>query len=133
MQFKKEVGMQKPVSEYEKNIVKDYMYEYCCGFKNAKLRAEIASDLDIEDRHFRDICSEIPEIITSSHYGYYILPLVDLTGVEARFARDIVEGEERRRMVALYLRQRRQRQAIRRMEMAERQQEFALTPTHNMR
>jgi hypothetical protein len=104
--------------------VKSYMYSLYCGKDNRAPRHEIASKLGIEDRSFRLICSQIPEIITSSRWGYYILPLVDLTGEETRFARAIVEGEERRRMIALYLRQRRQRKAIKNMGMSEKQYEF---------
>lgn len=110
----------------EVNRVKDYMNLFYCGKARRTPRRQIADALGIEDRRFREICSEIPEIITSSKFGYYILPLTDPTGEETTFARNIVEGEERRRMIALYLRQRRQRVAIKKMQAAERQMEFNL-------
>jgi len=115
--------------------VKDWMYKYSCGFSNARPRKEIIYCLRMEDRYFRQVCSTIPEIITSSHnekdtdkgQGYYILPLVDVSGEEVRHAREIVYGEERRRMIALYLRQRRQREAIRRLADKETQKTFDFT------
>ena len=99
--------------EYLKKQIVVYMTRYHVGHKNGTARANIVSALGIDDRTFRDLCSEIPEIITSSKWGYYILPLVDRTGEEVRVARDIIEGEDRRRLIALYLRQRRQRKALR--------------------
>jgi hypothetical protein len=119
--------MDKPtVSIEDINRVKDYMMNYHQGFVKARPRQVIAQTLGIEDRHFRAICAEIPEIITSHRFGYYILPLVDLTGIETRRARDILDGEDRRRMISLYLRMRRQRQAIKKMQAAERQMELAI-------
>ena len=46
--------------------------------------------------------------------------LEDLLKEQARL------GEDRRRIIALYLRMRRQRQAIKRMQQAERQMELAI-------
>ena len=112
------------VNEVDKQKVVEFMMKYRCGHFNASPRHEIIKYLNMDDRYFREVCSLIPEIITSAEHGYYILPLTDPTGEETRFARQIVEGEERRRMIALYLRQRKQRQAIKRMEAAERQLEF---------
>jgi hypothetical protein len=114
------------VTDYEKKLVTNYMYANNLGYKQAQPRKMIADDLGIEDRRFREVCSEIPEIITSVKYGYYLLPLTDPTGEETRVAREILEHEDRRRIVALYLRNRRQRQAIKRMEAKEQQKEFAL-------
>jgi len=110
--------------EIDRDRVKSYMYQNHVGFKHAAPRRDIAKTLGFEDRYFRQICADISECITSSHIGYYILPLVDLTGEETKMARDIVLGEERRRMVALYLRQRRQREAIRKMA-GDKQMAFA--------
>lgn len=112
------------ITEAEISRVRNFMMLKHCGYRAAAPRKEIASILEIEDRHFRKICAEIPEIIASSHYGYWILPLVDTTGIEADIARQVVEGENRRRMIALYLRQRRQREAIRKMANKEAQQEM---------
>jgi hypothetical protein len=106
--------------------VKNYMMFFHQGFVKARPRKLIAQSLGIEDRRFRDICAEIPEIITSHRFGYYILPLVDLTGIETRRARDILDGEDRRRIITLYLRMRRQRQAVKIMQNAEKQMELAI-------
>ena len=114
------------LSQEDINKVRDYMMNYYQGFVRARPRQIIAQALGMEDRHFRAICAEIPEIITSHRFGYYILPLVDTTGIETRRARDIVNGEDRRRIIALYLRMRRQRQAIKRMQDAEKQMELAI-------
>ena len=70
----------------------------------------------MEDRKFRKICAAIPEIMTSSKYGYYILPLYTLDRREIEVAKEILENEDRRRMIALYLRQRKQRSAVKRLE-----------------
>jgi len=119
--------MQPPkVSQEDIERVRDYMMNYHRGFIQARPRQVIAHALGYRDRHFRAICAAIPEIISSSHYGYYILPLVDATGIETRRAREILDGEDRRRIIALYLRMRRQRQAIKRLEMAEKQMELNL-------
>lgn len=95
--------------------VREWMMTWACGYHNFRKRREIVSSLGMEDRYFRAVCAKIPEIITSSHEGYYILPLVDLSGDEVRYAREIVMGEERRRIISLYLRHRRQREAIQRL------------------
>ncbi len=118
---------QKPtISEDDIIRVKNYMYSSHCGFIKACPRQIIAQNLGYEDRYFREVCSQISEIITSAKFGYYILPLVDLTGLETRRAREILDGEDRRRIIALYLRMRRQRQAIKIMQAAEKQMEMAL-------
>lgn len=96
--------------------VKSYFYAHCIGYEKRKHRTEITTLLNIPDRQFRAVCAEIPEIISTHDGGYYILPLVDTTGEETRIARAIIEGEDRRRMIALYLRQRRRRQAIQRLQ-----------------
>lgn len=106
-------------------VVRRYMMSQHCGFNKARPRMVIAEALKMEDRHFRAVCAEIPEIITSHQFGYYILPLVDLSGEETRKAREILEGEDKRRIISLYLRMRRQRQAVRRMAGKERQPAFA--------
>lgn len=112
------------ISQQEINIVRNFMMAHHCGYKNACPRREIANALSIEDRKFRAICAEIDEIIGSVRYGYYILPLVDTTGIETNIARQIIDGEDRRRIIALYLRNRRQRLAVKRMRGVEVQQEM---------
>ena len=117
--------MQEPkITQEETAKVRNYMLARHCGYKNAVPRREIVLALGIEDRHLRAICAEIPEILTSSHYGYWCLPLVDTTGLEADIAQQVIEGEDRRRIIALYLRNRRQRQAIKRMRGIGVQQEM---------
>lgn len=117
--------MNKQISQEEIQKVKKYMMDYCCGYKNARPRQEIVEFLRMPDRQFRDICAEIPEIITSVHSGYWILPLVDATGEEIRAAREVLEGQDRRRVIALYVRMRRQRLVLRNLEGKIKQQEFA--------
>ena len=95
-----------------------WMMKWACGYKNARNRKEIINCLMMEDRYFREVCSTIPEIITSSQEGYYIMPLVDKLGDEVRHAREIVEGEDRRRIVSQYLRYRRQKAAIAKLAMS---------------
>jgi len=71
------------------------------GFRNSAPRQEIAKALGYKDRTFRKICASIPEVITNSNIksiqidffntvkvrpGYYILPLVDHNGIEAKIA-----------------------------------------------
>ena len=112
------------VSQEDIARVNAHMMINHCGYRSASMRYQITQTLHMEDRHFRQVCSQIPEIITSHLYGYYILPLVDLTGEETRIAREIINGEDRRRMISLYLRQRRQKQAIRKMSDKERQLAF---------
>ncbi len=115
----------KPVSADDILKVTNYMLFAHQGFIKAVPRKQIAEALGLDDRYFRDVCAEIPEIITSEKYGYYILPLTDPTGLEARRAREIINGEDRHRMISLYLRMRRRRQAITRMLDRERQLQFA--------
>lgn len=115
--------MQEKITEAEKDMVRGYMLARHAGYKRAVPRREIAFALGIEDRKFRAICAEIDELVTSVKYGYYILPPI-IDSVEADIARQIIEGEDRRRIIALYLRNRRQRQAVRRMRWAEVQQEM---------
>lgn len=117
--------MEIKITPQEIRQVTDYMMCYHCGYQKAAPRKQIANNLNIEDRHFRAICAEIPEILGSVHYGYWILPLMDTTGTEAHIAREVLNGEDRRRMIALYLRYRRQRTAVKRMQDAERQLEMA--------
>ena len=100
------------------------MMSFACGYQRARPRQEIVEALEMEDRYFRELVSEIPEIITSSKSGYWILPLVDITGIEVKKAREVIEGEDRRRMIVLYLRQRKQRQVLRNLEGLEKQLAF---------
>lgn len=95
--------------------VRRYMIDYHCGWRRAHRRQDIARVLGMEDRHLRNVCAEIPEIMASHDLGYYILPLVDKTGEETKVARSIIDGEDRRRLISLYLRQRRRRKAIEEM------------------
>jgi len=118
---------QKPVLKEEIDKVREFMARYHCGFHRAHPRQQIAQALSMEDRHFRDVCAEIPEIITSVHRGYWILPLVDMTGEEAAAAKAILEHEDRRRIIALYLRMRRQRSAVAALQTQHIQSQFAFT------
>jgi len=95
--------------------VRDHMMRNHCGWRCAARRQDIAQALVMEDRHLRNVCAEIPEIISSHELGYYILPLMDMDGEETRKALEIINGEDRRRMISLYLRQRRRRKAIKEM------------------
>lgn len=95
--------------------VTEWMLKWACGYKNARNRKDIENCLMMEDRYFRTVCAEIPEIITSSKGGYWILPSIDPSGDEIRHAREIAMGEDRRRIISLYLRHRRQREAIQRL------------------
>ena len=118
---------QKPIISPDDIIrVKNYMYSHHCGYKNAQPRRVITDALQMEDRYFREVCSQIPEIITSIEYGYWILPLTDVSGLETMVAKQVIEGEDRRRIIALYLRNRRQRIAIKKMQDKERQMELAI-------
>jgi hypothetical protein len=118
---------QKPVMKEEIDKVRDHMMRYHCGYRRAFPRQQIAPVLRMEDRHFRDVCAEIPEIITSIHSGYWILPLVDASGEEARVAKSVLENEDRRRIIALYLRMRRQREAINTLRLKHTQTELAFS------
>ena len=116
--------MKSEVSHDDILRIKNYMMNNHQGYKKAMPRHIIASALNIPDRHFRQVCSQIDEIITSHKFGYYILPLYDFSGIETMVAKEIVEGEERRRIVALYLRSRRQRKAISKMSMAKKEEQM---------
>ncbi len=118
---------QKPVLKEEIDKVRDHMMGYHCGCHHAIPRQRIAAILGMEDRHFRDVCAEIPEIITSVHRGYWILPLVDATGEETAAARSVLEHEDRRRVISLYLRMRRQRSAVAALTQKHTQTELAFT------
>ena len=122
----KEQELKSKVDPQDRDRIIRYMMANHCGYKRAVPRQDIADALGMPDRYFRTVCATIPEILTSCNYGYYILPLVDLTGEEMRVAREILEGENRRSLIASYLRHRKQREAIRRMEHKERQMELAL-------
>lgn len=104
--------------------IKNYMMDKHQGYKKAMPRHIIAGALNMPDRHFRQVCSQIDEIITSHKCGYYVLPLYDFSGVETMIAKEIVEGEERRRIVNLYLRSRRQRKAISKMAMSKKEEQL---------
>ena len=114
------------VKAQEKERVINYMMSFYCGYRKAGPRIQIAFALGLEDRYFRQVCAEIPEIITSSFSGYYILPLIDLTGEEAKAARNILENEDRRRIIALYLRNRKQKAAVKKMQDGEKQYVFGV-------
>lgn len=117
------------------NLVRDYMYTHAKGYRNIVTRKSILDGVGVIcDRSLREILAEIPEVISTSNdtvvlpdgeivqlqsAGYYVLPLRDDDGRETRIARAIVNGEDRRRMIHLYLRQRQRRQAIRMMEESE--------------
>jgi len=101
--------------DYDKQRIVDYMRAFRCGYKNRSPRKEIADVLNMDDRKFRELCADIPEIITSSTGGYYILPLNDPTGEESRIARELL-SESRKRAVSLFWRAKKQRRAIDEME-----------------
>lgn len=112
------------INEMDRGRVISYMMRHHCGYKAAAPRKMISRALEFEDRYFRAVCASIPEIITSVKFGYWILPLVDTSGMEIKMARDVVDNEERRRMIALYLRQRKQRNAINKIASATTQYSF---------
>lgn len=115
-----------------KDIIREWFYANAQGYRREVRKKDaftfIKWQLPIsqnDDREFRELCADIPEIITSTD-GYYILPLVDLSGEETHHALEIINGQSRRRMIALYLRQRRQRKAIHKMRDTVTQPEFSL-------
>jgi hypothetical protein len=103
--------------------ITDWMKAHHCGFANRAKRGQIALALFLEDRYFRDLCSQIPEIITSSAEGYYFLPTEDPTGTEEAKALELID-ENRRRAIALFLRSKRQKRAVR--EMATRRIQMSM-------
>lgn len=96
---------------YEKERILNYMKANCCGYMNAKPRREIVNATFIDDRSFRDICAEIPEIITSSKKGYYVLPDVPSVS-EQDIALEAIK-EHRRRAISSLTRLKGQRNFIR--------------------
>jgi len=114
----------------KKKIITEWFYKNACGYKKIIHRKFILADLTwqipgLEDRELRKMCADIPEIITSTS-GYYVLPLTDPTGVETAIALEYM-NQSRRRLVSEYLRGRRNRQAIRKMNDATRQKEINFT------
>jgi len=99
------------------------MKAHHCGFANRGKRGQIALALFMEDRYFRELCSQIPEIITSSAEGYYFLPAEDPAGTEEAKALELID-ENRRRAIALFLRSKRQKRAVR--EMATRKIQMSM-------
>jgi hypothetical protein len=99
------------------------MKAHHCGFANRAKRGQIALALFMEDRYFRELCSQIPEIITSSAEGYYFLPAEDPAGTEETKALELID-ENRRRAIALFLRSKRQKRAVR--EMATRKIQMSM-------
>ena len=114
--------MQQDVN-YDTNRIINHMKAHHCGFANRTKRDQVARALFFEDRYFRDLCSQIPEIITSSAEGYYFLPTEDPTGAEEAKALELID-ENRRRAIALFLRSKRQKRAVR--EMATRRIQMSM-------
>lgn len=97
------------VEELKERIVRYFGY-YATGYAHAKPRHIIVSALGIDDRLFRDVCTSIPEIMTSSDRGYWMLK-EDVIGEEYRVAREALE-EDRRRVISLWKRNKMKRRAI---------------------
>ena len=105
--------MQQDVN-YDTNRIINHMKAHHCGFANRAKRDQIARALFLEDRYFRELCSQIPEVMTSSTEGYWLIPQEDPTGGEYHQAMNTI-GENRRRAISLFLRSRRQKRAIQAM------------------
>ena len=76
------------VSRQDKLKVFDWMNKYCFGFRNARTRIDILPFLQIPDRIFRAIASELiheGSLCSSASRGYWALPLVtkDIEEIEA--------------------------------------------------
>ena len=99
---------------YDTKRIVDYMRANHEGFANRAKRDQIARALFLEDRYFRDLYSQVPEIMSSSEHGIWILPQEDPTGGEYHQAMHTI-GENRRRAISLFLRSKRQKKAIQAM------------------
>lgn len=76
------------VKEEDKKKVLDWLTKYCLGFRNARTRANILPFLNLEDRYFRAIISELihaGNVASSSSRGYWFVPLViiDVAEIDA--------------------------------------------------
>lgn len=109
--------------ECDKKRIVDYMRNNHEGFAKRTVHMNIVRALSMNDRYFRDLVSDIPEIITSSSHGYYILPQEDAAGEECRIAENIIL-EHRKRAIALFLRAKKQKRAI--ADMANKNQQLIL-------
>ena len=81
--------------------LEDWMMKYACGFRNAKTKDNILPFVGLEERIFRQLASFSDLIFSSSERGYWIRPLVDISGEEMREAKESL-AEERRRAINLY-------------------------------
>ena len=118
--------------------VREYFALHHYGVDNIAPRHEIYTHLNMSDRHFRNVCAKIPEIISTVHKeiyvlkggicfpvrlkspGYYMIPAVDYEGYEAAIAAAITNGEGGHRLIALYRRQKAQKRIIRRLKLSGR-------------
>src|SRR3990167_2298887 len=78
------------VKPEDKQIVLSWMMKVCLGFRQARTRANILPYLNLEDRYFRHICSELiheGHIASSCQRGYWFIPLVtrDVAEIDAVF------------------------------------------------
>ena len=67
------------VKHKDKQTVLNWMMKVCLGFRQARTRANILPCLNLEDRYFRQICSELIQegnIASSCQRGYWFIPLV---------------------------------------------------------
>ena len=92
------------------NTIIAWMHKYAEGTRNAKTRKIISSCLQINDAELQRAMSQIPQIISSSSDGYYILEN-DPKPEEIYAAKQKIE-EHRSRIISLYKRYRKQRQYI---------------------
>jgi len=63
----------------DKQTVLNWMMKVCPGFRQARTRANILPYLNLEDRYFRQICSELiheGHIASSCQRGYWFIPIV---------------------------------------------------------
>jgi len=71
--------MENKVKPEDKQMVLSWMIKVCSGFRQARTRANILPYLNLEDRYFRHICSELiheGHIASSCQRGYWFIPLV---------------------------------------------------------
>ena len=110
----------------ERNIkdeIIQYFRYYVTGYKQARPRHLISSALGIDDRVFREVCADIPEIISSCEIGYWMLPARDITGEEAEQARKAL-NQERAKYISMYYRTRKKRRAVDEMANLDKQKEL---------
>lgn len=104
--------------EQDKKTVLNWLMDNCCGFRNAKTRADILPNLqfvnamsdETKDRYFRRIVARLKKehhVFSSSDRGYWFRPLVsnDNDEIQAELkalredkakAMDLLDGLDRR-------------------------------------